>query len=172
MLRVQAAILVLFILAIAAACDRSTAWPPHQARLVRVFDQRKATFELIEQEMAADGLLRMGPALFAQSARNPTIPKLPSSQADKYVTLFDSTQMFLDVTRLEQATEFELLIQNVGPRLYLSRFIHTSMDYALQDCAPAMQQTACGACSILLETEWLLEYRWFPANPDVEAREC
>jgi len=170
-LRVQAAILFLLILA-SASCDRSTAWPPHQAQLVRVFDQQKATFELIEQEMAADGLLRMAPAFFAKTARNPTIPKLPSNQADKYVTLFDSTQMYLSVTRLEQATEFELLIQNVGPRLYLSRFIHTTKDYSLANCAPAMQQTPCGACSIPLETEWLLEYSWFPANPDVEAREC
>ena len=122
--------------------------------------------------MAADGLLRMGPAFFAETARNPAIQKLPSNQADKYVTLFDSTQMYLSVTRLERATEFELLIQNVGPRLYLSRFIHTSTEYLLPSCAPAMQQAACGACSIPLETEWLLEYSWFPANPDDEAREC
>jgi hypothetical protein len=171
-LRFQAAILISLTLAIATACDRSTAWPPHQAQLARVFDQQKATFELIEREMAADGLLRMGPAFFSRTARNPIIPKLPSSQADKYVTLFDSTQMYLSVTRLEQATEFELLIQNVGPRLYLSRFIHTSMDDSLLNCAPAMQHAACGACSIPLEAEWLLEYSWFPANPDDEARQC
>jgi hypothetical protein len=171
-LRFQAAILILLSLAIVTACDGSTAWPPHQAELARVFDQQQATFELIEREMAADGLLRMGPAFFSKTARNPSVPKLPSSQADKYMTLFDSTQMYLSVTRLEQATEFELLIQNVGPRLYLSRFIHTSMDYPLPSCAPEMQRAACGACFIPIETEWLLEYSWFPADPDDEAREC
>ena len=171
MLRVQTAILFLLILAI-AGCDRSTSWPPHQAQLAQVFDQQKATFESIEQEMVADGLLRMAPAIFAETARNPISPELPSNQADKYVTLFDSTQMYLSVTRREQVTEFELLIRNVGPRLYLSRFIHTSTDYSLPSCEPAMQQAACGACSIPLETEWLLEYSWFPANPDDEAREC
>lgn len=171
-MRVRAAILIMLMLAIATACEKSTAWPPHQAQLAHVFDQHKATFVLIEQEMAADGLLRMGPAIFARTARNPTVPKLPSKQNDKYVTLFDSTQMYLSVTRQEQSTEFELLIQNVGPRLYLSRFIHTTTEYSLPNCAPAMQQAACGACSIPLETEWLIEYSWFPASPEVEAREC
>ncbi len=126
----------------------------------------------IEREMAADGLLRMAPALFSEASRNPGVPKLPSSQADKYAALFDSTQMYLYVTRLEQSTSFEMLIQNDGPRLYLPRFIHTTTDDALPNCAPAMQRTACGVCSIRLEAEWLLEYNWFPANPEVEAREC
>jgi hypothetical protein len=172
-LRVRAAILILFTFVIAPACDRSaTAWPPHQAQLAHVFDRHKATFILIEQEMAADGLLRMAPALFSETARNPGIPKLPSNQVSKYVALFDSTQMYLYVTRLEQSTSFEMLIQNVGPRLYLSRFIHTAIDNSLRNCAPAMQHMACGSCSIPLEPEWLLEYDWFPANPEAEAREC
>ena len=122
--------------------------------------------------MTADGLRRMGPPIFSAAARNPAIPKLPSSQANKYVALFDSTQMYFYVTRLEQSTSFEMLIQNVGPRLYLSRFIHKSAGESLPSCAQAMQQTACGACSINLATEWLLEYNWFPANPEIEAREC
>ena len=104
--------------------------------------------------------------------RHPTIPKLPSTQANKYAALFESTQMYLDVTRHEQSTAFELLLQNVGPRLYLSRFIHTYADDTLPNCSPMLQQHACGACSIRLEKEWLLEYSWFPANPEAEAREC
>ncbi len=80
--------------------------------------------------------------------------------------------MYLDVTRNGRSTAFELLLQNVGPRLYLSRFIHTSSHNALPDCAPAMQRTSCGACFIKLESEWLLEYSWFPADPEIEAREC
>lgn len=171
-MRTRAAILVLITIAIAPACDRSTAWPPNQDQLARIFDQQKATFVQIEREMAADGLLRMGPGVISVTTRNPTIPKLPSAQASKYVTLFDRTQMYLHVKRLDQSTEFELLIQNVGPRLYLSRFIHTATSDLLPNCAPDMQQTACGACSIHLEAEWLLEFSWFPANPDVEAREC
>jgi hypothetical protein len=171
-LSVRAVILVLITFAIAAACERSTAWPPHQAELAHVLDQQKATFLLIEQEMAADGLLRMAPAIFAETKRNPGISKLPSPQLAKYAALFDTTQMYLYVTRLEQSTLFEMLIQNVGPRLYLSRFIHTSTNHALPNCAPSMQRMACGACSIRLEGEWLLEYNWFPANPEVEAREC
>jgi hypothetical protein len=85
----RATILVLMTTSIVVACDRPT-WPPNQAQLGRLFDQQKATFALIEQEMAADGLLRM----------------------------------------------------------------------------------ACGSCSIHLERDWILEYNWFPANPDDEAREC
>ncbi len=172
MLRVQAAILVLFILAIAAACDRSTAWPPQRAQLAQVFDQQKATFVLIEQEMAADGLLRMGPALFAQSARNPTIPKLPSNQAKKYLDLFERVEMFVSVVRHDESTEFELLIENIGPRLYVSRFIHGAQYEPLPNCAPTMQEMACGSCSIHLERDWLLEYNWFPASPEDEARDC
>ena len=172
MLIVRTAILVLFSFVIAPACDRSAVWPPHQAELAHVFDQHKATFVLIEQEMAADGLLRMAPALFSETAHNPGVPKLPSTQADKYAALFGRTQMYLYVTRLEQSTSFEMLIQNIGPRLYLSRFIHTSTDHPLPNCAPAMERMACGACSIPLESEWLLEYNWFPANPEDEAREC
>jgi hypothetical protein len=114
----------------------------------------------------------MAPAIFAETKRNPGISKLPSPQLAKYAALFDTTQMYLYVTRLEQSTLFEMLIQNVGPRLYLSRFIHTSTNHALPNCAPSMQRMACGACSIRLEGEWLLEYNWFPANPEVEAREC
>jgi len=158
-------------ISITVACGRST-WPPNQAQLARLFDQQKATFERIEQEMTSDGLLRMGQGVLAETARNPTIPKLPSNKANKYVTLFDQTQMYLNVMRLGESTEFELLIQNVGPRLYLPRYIHTSVNDSLPNCAPAMQQMACGSCSIHLESDWLLEYSWFPANPDVEAREC
>lgn len=171
-MKTQAAILVLFLVVIASACEQSTAWPPHQAELTHVFAQHKATFIVIEQEMAADGLLRMAPALFSEKARNPVIPKLPSSQSDKYATLFDSTQMYLYVTRLAESTSFEMLIQSDGPRLYLPRFIHTSRDGSLPNCRPAMQQQSCGACSIRLEDDWLLEYSWFPADPEVEAREC
>ena len=167
----RATILVLMTIAIVAACDRST-WPPDQAQLARIFDQQKATFVLIEQEMASDGLLRMSPDVFSEMARNPTIPKLPSNQANKYVSLFDRTQIYLNVMRLEESTKFELMIENVGPRLYLSRFIHTSTNDSLPNCAPAMQQMACGSCFIHLESDWLLEYNWFPANPDDEARDC
>lgn len=75
------------IIAAVPACDRST-WPSNQAQMVRIFEQQKATFVGLEQEMAADGLLRMSPGVFSEMARNPTIPKLPSSQADKYLTRF------------------------------------------------------------------------------------
>jgi hypothetical protein len=157
---------------ILVACEKSTAWPPNRTHLAHIFDQQKATFIVIEEEMASDGLNRMGPVVFSQMERNPTIPSLPSTQASKYAALFESTQMYLDVTRLEQSTAFELLLQNVGSRLYLSRFIHTSLDDALPNCAPTMQSTSCGTCSIELEADWLLEYSWFPANPEDEAREC
>ena len=164
-------ILVLMTFAIVAACDRST-WPPNRAQLARIFDQKKATFVQFEQEMAADGLLRMSPGVFSEMARNPTIPSLPSDQASKYLSLFDRAQMFVSIVRLKEATQFELMIENVGPRLYLSRFIHTTADDSLPNCAPSMQQMACGTCSIHLERDWHLEYSWFPASPDAEAREC
>ena len=167
----RATILVLMTTSIVVACDRPT-WPPNQAQLGRLFDQQKATFVLIEQEMAADGLLRLSPAVFSEMVRNPTMPKLPSHQANKYVDLFDRTRMYVNVMRLEEATEFELLIENVGPRLYLYRFIHTATTDLLPNCAPAMDRMACGSCSIHLERDWILEYNWFPANPDDEAREC
>ena len=127
---------------------------------------------LIERELVADGLRRMAPALFSEASRRPAVPQLPSSQAEKYAALFDRTQMYLYVTRLEQSTSFEMLIQNVGPRLYLSRFIHTSTANSLPNCSPAMRRKACGTCSIPLQPEWLLEYNWFPANPEEEARDC
>ena len=164
-------ILVFMTFAIVAACGR-LAWPPNQAQLARIFDQQKATFVEIEQEMASDGLLRLSPGVFSEMARNPTIPKLPSDQANKYMTLFDRTQMYVNVMRSGASTEFELLIESVGPRLYLFRFIHTAKNDSLPNCAPDMQQMACGSCSIHLERDWLLKYSWFPANPDDEAREC
>ena len=170
-MRFRAAITFLIVILFAVACGRST-WPPNQAQLARLFVQQKATFVQIEQEMASDGLLRMGQGVLSETARNPTIPKLPSNQASKYVSLLDRTQMYLNVMRRKESTEFELLIQNIGPRLYLPRYIHTSTNGALPNCAPAMEQMACGTCSIHLERDWLLEYSWFPANPEVEAREC
>ena len=171
-MRIRAAILVLIMIAVVAACERSTTWPPSQAQLSRVFDRQKATLLMIEQEMVADGLLRMSPAVFSEVARNLIVPKLPSEQSNKYVTLFERTEMYLDVIRTEDSTDFELLIQNVGPRLYLSRFVHTAHDRSLSKCAPDMQQMACGSCAIRLESEWLLEYYWFPANPNDEASLC
>ncbi len=155
-----------------AACTESTAWPPNRAQLMHIFDQQKATFVVIEKEMASDGLTRMGSVIYSQTGSMPTVPKLPSTRANKYAELFESTQMFLDVTRNDRATAFELLLQNVGPRLYLSRFIHTSNQVALPGCVPAMQRASCGTCAIELESEWLLEYSWFPADPETEAREC
>ena len=163
---------ILIVLALGAACDGAPEWPPHQDKLALLLDQQKNTFIVIEEQMAADGLLRMGPAIYAEKARSPAIPKLPSGQTEKYVALFQSTQVYLDVTRSEQSTAFELLLQNVGRRLYLSRFIHTTTDDDLPNCAPAMRRASCGACSIRLESDWLLEYSWFPANPEDEAREC
>jgi hypothetical protein len=59
----------------------------------------------IEQEMASDGLLRMGQGVLSETARNPTIPKLPSNQASKYVSLLDRTQMYLNVMRRKESTE-------------------------------------------------------------------
>ena len=122
--------------------------------------------------MAADGLLRMSPGVFSEMARNSTIPKLPSNQVDKYLALFDRVQMFVSVVRLAESTEFELMIENVGPRLYLTRFIHSAQDNTLPNCVLTMDQLACGTCSIKLERGWLVEYNWFPANPDEEARQC
>jgi hypothetical protein len=78
--------------------------------LARLFVQQKATFVQIEQEMASDGLLRMGQGVLSETARNPTIPKLPSNQASKYVSLLDRTQMYLNVMRRKESTEFELPI--------------------------------------------------------------
>lgn len=140
--------------------------------MVRIFEQQKATFVELEHEMTVDGFLRMSPAVFSEMARNPTIPKLPSNQADKYLALFDRVQMFVSVVRLADSTEFELMIENVGPRLYLTRFIHSAQDNNLPKCVLTMDQLACGTCSIELEQDWLLEYRWFPADPDEEARQC
>lgn len=114
----------------------------------------------------------MSPGVFSEMARNPTIPKLPSNQAEKYLTLFGQAQMFVSVVRHEEATEFEMMIENVGPRLYLSRFIHSAQERALPECAQSMDQLACGACGIDLERDWLLEYSGFPANPEEEARQC
>jgi len=159
------------IIAAVPACDRST-WPPNQAEMARIFEQQKATVVALEHEMAVDGFLRMSPGVFSEMARNPTIPKLPSNQADKYLALFDRVQMFVSVVRLAESTEFELMIENVGPRLYLTRFIHTAKDNTLPKCVLTMDQLACGTCSIELEQDWLVEYRWFPANPDEEARQC
>jgi hypothetical protein len=105
-------------------------------------------------------------------ARNLIVPKLPPDQSNKYATLFERTQMYLNVIRTEESTDFELLIQNVGPRLYLSRFVHTANDRSLPGCASDMQQMACGSCAIRLESEWRLEYDWFPADPNDEASQC
>ncbi len=155
-----------------AACTESTAWPPNRSQLLHIFDQQKATFIVIEEEMASDGLTRMGPVIYSQTGSSPIVPKLASARATKYAEMFESTQMFLDVTRNDRTTAFELLLQNVGPRLYLSRFVHTSSHVALPGCVPAMQHASCGACTIEIESEWLLEYSWFPADPETEAREC
>ncbi len=171
-LRLTATILASIAVALTAACDRSPAWPPNQTQLRYIFDQQKQTFIVIEEEMSVDGLKRMGPVLYTQTGSTPTIQKLPSMQARKYEALFESTQMYLDVTRLEHSTAFELLLQNIGPRLYLPRFIHTLERVALPGCAAAMQYAACGACIIRLENDWLLEYSWFPADPEAEARDC
>ena len=171
-MRIRTTILALATLAIVSACEQSTSWPPNQAKLKYVFGQQKATFLAIEREMAADGLTRMGPQIYLDKERNPVVPRLPSDQGNKYEALFDRTQMYLYVTRREQSTSFELLLQNIGPRLYLSRFIHRSTDDDLPNCAASMRQAACGACSIRLEREWLLEYSWVPANPEEEARQC
>jgi len=140
--------------------------------MARIFAQQKATFVALEREMTADGLLRMSPGVFSEMARNPAIPGLPSKQAAKYLGLFEQAQMFVSVVRRTEATEFELMIENVGPRLYLSRFIHTSADDTLPKCGPDMQHMACGTCSIRLERDWHLEYSWFPASPEAEARDC
>jgi len=169
---IRVLVLVLMSAVIVSACDRSTAWPPNQRQLIRLFDQQKATLELIEQELEADGILRMGPSIFSTATRNPGLPKLPSNQENKYVVLFDRTQVFLNVIRHRHATEFELLIQNDGPRLFLPRFVHTETNGALPDCSPTMEQMACGSCAISLESDWLLEFDWFPASPDEEARLC
>ena len=168
----RTAIIVVISFLIAAACGRSTAWPPNQRQLIRLFDRQKATLELIEQEMEADGILRMGPGIFSETARNPGLPKLPSTQKNKYFDLFDRTQVYLNVVRHRHATEFELLIQNDGPRLFLPRFVHTATSGALPDCSAAMEQMACGGCSVPLESDWLLEIDWFPASPDEEVRLC
>lgn len=170
-MKLRTAILVLLTLVI-MACGKSAPWPPLQAELAHVFDQHKATFMLIEQEMVADGLQRMAPAFFSETSRNPTVPRLPSTQSEKYAALFDRTQMYLYVTRYERSTSFEMLIQNIGPRLYLSSFIHTSAANSLPICAPAMGRKACGTCYTPLEPDWLLQYNWFPADPEEEAREC
>jgi len=137
-----------------------------------LFEQKKAVFLEIEREMAADGLLRMSQGVFSEMARNPTIPTLPTNQANKYLALFDRTQMFVSVVRHDQSTEFELIIENVGPRLYLSRFIHATTFKSLPKCAANMEQMACGSCAIELERDWQLEYSWFPADPDEEASRC
>lgn len=122
--------------------------------------------------MEADGILRMGPSIFSEIERNPGLPKLPASQESKYVRLFDSTRVYLNVVRHRDATEFELLIQNDGPRLFLPRFVHTDANRASPDCSTAMEQMACGGCAVSLESDWLLEFDWFPASPDEEARLC
>lgn len=140
--------------------------------MTRLFERQKANFLEIEHEMATDGLLRMSPGVFSEMARNPTIPKLPSKQAEKYLTLFDRAQMFVSVVRRDESTEFELMIESVGPRLFLSRFIHSATFEPLPKCAATMEQMVCGSCSIHLESDWQLEYSWFPANPEEEARRC
>lgn len=165
-------VLALISAVFVSACDQSSAWPPNQRQLIRLFDRQKATLELIEQEMEADGILRMGPSIFSEIARNPGLPKLPSNQENKYLDLFDRTQVYLNVIRHKDATEFELLIQSDGPRLFLPRFVHTDSNGALPGCSAAMEQMACGGCAVSLESDWLLEFEWFPASPDEEARLC
>lgn len=171
-LKFRVLILVLMSAVFVSACDRATAWPPNQHQLIRLFDRQKATLDLIEEEMEADGILRMGPSIFSETVRNPGLPKLPSNLENKYFDLFDRTQVYLNVVRHRHATEFELLIQNDGPRLFLPRFVHTDTSGALPDCSAAMEQMACGGCSVPLESDWLLEFDWFPASPDEEARLC
>ena len=168
----RAIVLVLMSVTFVSACDRSSAWPPNQRQLIRLFDRQKATLELIEQEMEADGILRMGPSIFSEIARNPGLPKLPSNQESKYVALFDKTRIYLNVVRHQDATDFELLIQNDGSRLFLPRFVHTDTNGALPACSAAMEEMACGGCAVPLESDWLLEFDWFPASPDEEARLC
>lgn len=163
---------VLLVLGAIASCSNAGDWPPQQDRLSQVFDAQRETLIVIEAEMAADGLKRMGPAIYAETGRSPVALELPPGQNEKYMALFDSTQVYLDVTRVDGSTRFELLLQNDGPRLYLPRFVHTTTANRLPKCTSAMQGAACGACSIRLESDWLLEFDWFPANPETEAREC
>ena len=171
-MKLRVLVLALMSAASVSGCDRSTAWPPNQHQLIRWFDRQQATLELIEQEMEADGIRRMGPSIFSENSRNPGLPKLPSDQENKYVSLFDQTQVYLNVVRHRDATQFELLIQNDGSRLFLPRFVHTAKNGALPDCSAVMEQIACGGCSVSLESDWLLEFDWFPASPDEEARLC
>lgn len=154
------------------SCSNAGDWPPQQDRLSKVFDAQRETLSVIEAEMAADGLKRMGPAIYAETERSPIVSELPRGQTEKYMALFDSTQIYLDVTRVDGSTRFELLLQNDGPRLYLPHFVHTTTGDRLPTCNSTMQGVACGSCSIRLENDWLLEYDWFPANPEAEAREC
>jgi hypothetical protein len=170
-LNFRAFILGFLSIAAVSGCERST-WPPNQAEMDRIFEQKKATFVELEQQMAADGLLRMSPGVFSEMERNPTILNLPSNQAEKYLTLFKQAQIFVSVVRHEEATEFEMMIESVGPRLYLSRFVHSALDRSLPKCAESMGQLACGVCGIDLERDWLVEHSWFPADPDEEARQC
>lgn len=165
-------VLLLLTTAFVSACDRSTEWPPSQRPLIQLFDRQKATLELIEQEMETDGILRMGPSIYTETARNPLLPKLPSAYENKYLELFDSTHVYLNVVRHRHATEFELLIQNDGPRLFLPRFVHTDSNGTFPECSATMEQMACGGCSVRLGSDWLLEFDWFPASPDEEARLC
>ena len=159
-----------------SACERTETvgadWPPFQDQLNTVFDDHKATLALIEREMEADGLLRMGSAILSDSATNPFKPLLSNEQTQKYSALLQRTNMFLNVSRGEDATEFELLIRDVETRLYLIRFVHTSVSSPLPSCAPAMESSSCGSCSMPLEKEWLINFDWFPSDPEVEAQEC
>ena len=172
MLKLHLLVTLLMTIAFVSACDRSTAWPPNQRQLIRLFDQQKATLELIEQEMEADGIIRMGPGIFSDSIRSAGVPFIPSVQKNKYVDLFGRTQVYLYVVRNRNATVFELLIQNEESRLFVPRFVHTNSTGTLRRCSDAMEQMACGGCSVSLESGWLLEFDWFPANPDEEARLC
>jgi hypothetical protein len=122
--------------------------------------------------MAADGLLRMSPGVFAEMARNPSISALPSAQAAKYLDIFERTEIFVSVVRRDGATEFEMMIENEGPRLYLSSFIHAVTVEFPPVCAERMNEMPCGSCAIPLEDDWTLEYSWFPASPEEEARRC
>jgi len=147
-------------------------WPDSRGAMTEIFDQKRDIFLELEREMAADGLLRMSPGVFSEMARNPAIPALPSDQAAKYLDLFARTAIFVSVIRRDGSTEFEMMIENVGPRLYLSRFVHARDFRELPTCAIAMSEMACGTCIIELEDQWQLEYSWFPANVEEEARRC
>ena len=168
-LRLASSLLAAAVLA--TACSSSD-WPPFRQRLTTYFTAHRATLEMLEREMAADGYRRMDSRILSGAVAMPSAPPLDDRLIEKYRGLIRPGDVELLVSRTAYATEFEMLSEPVAASLYLFRFVHGEPAAPSSACDAGMRLDPCGQCSIDLGGTWQLEYEWFPQDLDAELREC